>query len=268
MIIICKNCGNQFEGNFCNQCGQKAATKPFRFKDVLLDVTHNVLDVDKGFLHNARDLTLHPAPTIDAYLAGKRVVYYGWFKYLFLTISIATVITFYSNSLQEVIGGFSEGYQKEEAATSQAQQKLNELLFSYFNLFYLAYLPFLSVFSYWFFRKYSLMEHVVASALIIAQSNIFYILLFTPLLFLENLPFYESLYLGIYLFSLTIFLVYQVVVQVQLFKRTSYLKTTLKGLLVFILSYLFYVLAISILVAIISAVYLDGVAYIDITFTD
>ncbi|MFM2394071.1 MAG: hypothetical protein RLZZ546_2053, partial [Bacteroidota bacterium] len=31
-MITCKNCSNTYEGNFCNQCGQKDFHPPFDVK--------------------------------------------------------------------------------------------------------------------------------------------------------------------------------------------------------------------------------------------
>jgi len=84
----CKNCGNEFEGNYCNNCGQAAATHRLNFKFLWHDIQHGLFHFDKGIVHSLGHLCLRPGFTIKEYLEGKRV---GHFKPLSMVLLLATV---------------------------------------------------------------------------------------------------------------------------------------------------------------------------------
>lgn len=54
--MLCKNCGNEFEGHFCNNCGQKATVKRLTYKSLADNLMHGFLHVDKGFFLYHKDV--------------------------------------------------------------------------------------------------------------------------------------------------------------------------------------------------------------------
>jgi hypothetical protein len=70
--VICKNCNNEFAGNFCNNCGQKADFHRLNLSHLLHDLFHAFTHLDKGFLFSAKELVVRPGHTIREYLLGKR----------------------------------------------------------------------------------------------------------------------------------------------------------------------------------------------------
>ena len=87
-MVVCKNCGNEFEGNYCNQCGQDAATHRINFKFLWHDIQHGLFHFDKGIIHSLGQLCIRPGHTINEYMEGKRV---GHFKPLSMVLVLATV---------------------------------------------------------------------------------------------------------------------------------------------------------------------------------
>jgi hypothetical protein len=71
--ITCKNCNNQFTGNYCNICGQKASTHRLNLAHILHDFFHALTHVDKGFLFSAKELIIRPGHSIREYIEGKRL---------------------------------------------------------------------------------------------------------------------------------------------------------------------------------------------------
>ena len=43
-MIECKNCGNKFEGNYCNNCGQQYIKQRFTLKKVIINGFTSFLD--------------------------------------------------------------------------------------------------------------------------------------------------------------------------------------------------------------------------------
>lgn len=51
----CKNCQNQFEGSFCNLCGQKIYTDPFQVKEFITsDLKNEIIGFDHGLIYTLK----------------------------------------------------------------------------------------------------------------------------------------------------------------------------------------------------------------------
>lgn len=238
-MIECKNCGNHYEGRYCNVCGQKADTPPFTLKTLLRIIISNLFDVDKGVLRNIKDLTFRPTATIRGYLDGKRGYYYDWIKYLLLSISIATVLTAYSSAYREIYAEAST----QTATGKETQEAIFNTLMEYFNLFYLPMVFIIALFSYWFFRKYNYIEHLVINAMIIAQGNIFYVFLFVPILLIEKLGYRFTFFGEVLLGYILFWMLYTMVIHIKLFEGNLFLRI-IKAFFTFVLSYVIYLIVI------------------------
>lgn len=73
--MICKNCGTEFEGNFCNHCGQKSTVERLTWKSVWDNILHGIFHVDNTFVKTTRTLVVHPDRLISDYFAGRRKGY-------------------------------------------------------------------------------------------------------------------------------------------------------------------------------------------------
>jgi hypothetical protein len=250
-MTTCKNCGNHYEGRYCNVCGQKADTPPFTFLTLLRIIASNLFDTDRGFWRNLKDLSLRPTATIQGYLDGKRGDYYDWIKYLLVSISIATVLTAYSSAYREMYVGATQ-----TATDKEAMEAVYSALMEYFNIFYLPMVLIIALFSYWFFRKYNYTEHLVINAFIIAQGNIFYVVLFAPMLLAEKLvyrfPFFTEM-LWLYMLLLGF---YTMFIHVQLFEGNLFLRI-IKAFFTFVLSYIVYLIVI--IIALVAIIATNGV---------
>jgi len=85
-MVICKNCKNHFEGNFCNHCGQAAKTHRIGFDFLWHDIQHGLFHFDKGILYSFRELYIRPGHSIREFIEGKRV---GHFQPVSLVILLA-----------------------------------------------------------------------------------------------------------------------------------------------------------------------------------
>lgn len=71
----CLNCGTEFHGNFCPNCGQSAATKRFTFGQTLKHVLFIFTKFDDTFWHTTFELFTRPGHMIRDYLHGHRAEY-------------------------------------------------------------------------------------------------------------------------------------------------------------------------------------------------
>jgi len=88
MTNICKNCDNNFEGNFCNHCGQAADTHKVTMHFIWHDLQHGLFHFDNGIFYTIKQLLTRPGNTIREFIDGKRVRH---FKPLSLVVVFATL---------------------------------------------------------------------------------------------------------------------------------------------------------------------------------
>lgn len=101
----CKNCGHEFEGNFCSHCGQNADVHRFNFLYFLKETFFSSLDIENGFFNTLKQLALNPGKAIKEYLEGKRVSLYVPGKFLLLIGTVATFLVMqFDLYLSEKIG--------------------------------------------------------------------------------------------------------------------------------------------------------------------
>ncbi len=94
----CLNCENEFEGAFCNLCGQKAATHRFTMHEWLHEIPHSLFHIDSGFFHTLRALFVRPGNAVREYLEGRRKLLFSPFLYVLIWCGVYVVIShFFEN---------------------------------------------------------------------------------------------------------------------------------------------------------------------------
>jgi hypothetical protein len=198
MAINCKNCNQQFEGYFCNHCGQTADTHEINFHFLWHDIQHGLLHFDKGVLYTAKQLFTRPGNSIREFIEGKRVKH---FKPVSLIIVLATVYgllyhSFHINAFKdEVSESFQKGWNGSGTQIVFDFEKINEWIGTHYSWLVLLLLPFYALGSFLAFRKsgYNYVEHLILNAFITGQNLLVHIILF-PLLYLYNeTPTYETI---------------------------------------------------------------------------
>ncbi len=89
----CLNCSHLFDGKFCNECGQKAATHRFTMREWLHEIPHSLFHVDGGFFHTFKNLCLRPGNMIREYLGGRRRDYFSPFLYALIMCGVFVVVS-------------------------------------------------------------------------------------------------------------------------------------------------------------------------------
>ncbi|MCC6463082.1 MAG: DUF3667 domain-containing protein [Saprospiraceae bacterium] len=165
-MITCKNCGFEYEGKFCPQCGQKAKTKRITNKAVLGEIRERLLHFDQGFVYTIQQLFLRPGQTIRDYLAGKRVKYAKPIKFMLWAAALNFLVLYYFGIYQEILNQISA-----QAGKDVSQVALVQYIFRYPSLMLLLLIPNIAFFSWLFFRKtgYNYAEHIVLNAYLMGE---------------------------------------------------------------------------------------------------
>lgn len=180
----CKNCGNIFHGNYCNQCGQPAHTHPINAKFVVHDIRHGLFHVDGGLLYSAKQLFLRPGHTVREYIEGKRAKHYKPFSMVIVTASFYGVLYHLLNiDLFKTVN--DQDFNHEH---------LNGWMAHYYAFITLALIPVFSLASYLMFRRtgYNFTEHMVLNSFYSCQKLAIRIVLL-PLFLMVPEPYFRTL---------------------------------------------------------------------------
>lgn len=94
----CLNCGTEFEGKFCPECGQRADTKRFTIKFIFTNLLQAILSNDGGVWITLKSLFTRPGQMMVDIINGKRKSYFSPFPMLFLALSLYVIIFSFTGS--------------------------------------------------------------------------------------------------------------------------------------------------------------------------
>lgn len=94
----CLNCGTEFQGNFCPECGQRADTNRLTIHAILKNLLLAILSNDGGIWITLKSLFTRPGAMMVDILNGKRKSYFSPFPMLFLTLALYIMVFSFSGS--------------------------------------------------------------------------------------------------------------------------------------------------------------------------
>ena len=183
MITICKNCGHNFEGNFCNNCSQTADTQKINFQFLRKNVQKMLFKYsDNRILYTSQQLFFRPGNTIREYIEGKRVKHFEPFAFLVTFATLYGVLYHYFK-----INLFYENSVSSNAFEKITPDMINEWLATHFSLATCLLLPIYTLGSFIAFRKqgYNFAEHLVLNTFLAGQRILLRIATF-PILVVFN----------------------------------------------------------------------------------
>ena len=177
--MICKNCEQSFEGNFCGNCGQKSNVKRINFEYLINQIPDSIFQINHGFLFTVKQLTTRPGHSIREFLNGKRKPYYKPIAFFLITSTIYLLIGYLFNRisfLDELLSGFMEGVKFDDESTGLTVLNWLSKNQTYLILFFL---PLYSFATYLAFikSKYNYYEHLVINLYITSYQLIIYLIL-------------------------------------------------------------------------------------------
>jgi len=187
MPIVCKNCGNEFEGAYCNRCGQSADTTELNLHFLRDTVIHELLPFDKGILFTLRELFIRPGHAIREYIDGKRVRH---IKPLSLVLVLAGIFGFLFHYFHiSILSGAVEVTSSgpDSRNVMAYLDEVNNWIAENYALVCLVQLPLYALGTFLMFRKkgYNYVSHFVLNAYLTGQ-RLFLRIVFFPLYYLSN----------------------------------------------------------------------------------
>jgi len=233
----CTNCGSEFEGRYCNNCGQERF-KRLEVKGIVKDVVHGVWHWENSVLKTLKELLLRPGKTVKGYISGRRKSLVKPFSFF---ISIQTIFVLIFHRMSGKYFAFLNVDMKGDAENTAIRvTEIQHLIGQYIN--YLNYfMPVIFAFYFYlFFRKKTGINY--AESLAISLYWVGTTLVFSIILMLLsvieirtwNLRFVVNL----------LFYIFAIIT----FADISTWKGIYKGIIVTLLSYISFVLFVMILI--------------------
>ena len=166
IVYVCKNCETEFQGKFCNNCGQKSNIERLSFKSILDQFVYGLTKLDRGLLYTIYKLFKRPGQMIKNYLAGCRVVFSKPLPLLIILCGIYGILMSVMNfSLGEspTYALENESEQIEELFTDKKLFEGVKIMINYIkgSTFFWAIimLPFYALCTKWIFRKQNTLKY-------------------------------------------------------------------------------------------------------------
>lgn len=111
MDHLCRNCGNTFDGSYCNNCGQKCNVPRFTFKHIIEEAFHAFTHADRSFIGFIKKLFINPgALAYDYIVERKRKQYFNPFTFFLLITAINAFVEGSDLKLKEKLFHFNDEY--------------------------------------------------------------------------------------------------------------------------------------------------------------
>lgn len=134
----CPNCGLARRGEYCAECGQRGGGR-LTVPGIAQQVAHDVLNLDRGILFTALELTRRPGDAIRDYVQGRRVRYTGPVKYFVLTVALTTFATTQMGVLDEVAAGM---FHDAASGSAVSPRQVSAFMSQWMTLFMALGVPF------------------------------------------------------------------------------------------------------------------------------
>ena len=131
----CLNCGNEFEGNFCPECGQNAETGRFTLSFIFGNLLAAVLGRDGGIAYTLKNLFSRPGKMIVEILDGKRRKYVSPFPMLFLALTVYILIFSITGSKGEISSDLDLDFSNNTPVNAQIVLEINRLVTIAFHFY-------------------------------------------------------------------------------------------------------------------------------------
>jgi hypothetical protein len=249
----CVNCGADVTSAYCSNCGQRVTVKRLTFREGWNDFWARIYGFDGMFPRTLRDLTIRPGLASKTYLEGNRVKYYAPVGYFFFIITLLYLVASLLNvEMIEYIRASSDVGLQESPKPGSGQEKYMQYMLQKMSdnmkLLAFAIIPFQAFCArYIFFKKsgYNFIENMVLPLYMQGHTNWLNIL--SVITFTITGSFISSLLLsvvviGYFCFGYANFMTYQ-----------KFWKAFFKGFMVYLTSYIFFIIAIATTVVIIIA---------------
>ncbi|MBW7676351.1 DUF3667 domain-containing protein [Chryseobacterium chendengshani] len=232
-MIKCKNCGNLFEGKYCNQCGQSAKTKRINYEFLWEDIQHGLLHYDKGISYSLKKLFEKPGYIIEDYIEGKRI---NHFRPISMVIVMATIYALIYHLLDL----------NHRTALDDSSGLLLEKVFEHYYWFVVSTIPIYALTTFMVFKKtgYNFYEFIIFEAFKTSQRLLVHILFLPILYFLKDKSGFNTI--SNLLLIIDFILIFWT--NKQFFNQIPSKKVLLKSVLSYLLYLVFAIVSVSLII--------------------
>lgn len=186
----CKNCNNEFEGKYCNQCGQKYYTDQDKSLSHLLEeIFHFMTHFEGTFLNTLKTVLFGPGKLSADYCSGIRKKYFKPISFYLMIIVLYLIfplfqglnmeMKFYRNLAffgKHISHRIEEKIQQEGISEAQLSEKFHQVSDKASKVLLLLFIPFTALFLFllYFYRKRYMFDNFILAT----EINIFYLLVF------------------------------------------------------------------------------------------
>lgn len=169
----CKNCNLPLrtDYSFCSNCGAKVIRNRLTPKNLWHDITERYFNVDNTFLKTFWHLFTKPEEVIGGYIDGIRKKYLNPISYFGIALTLSGILVFFIKNFFIESIDFEEGL---NGANSEFIEKWKNITFDYSSLFFVSYLPLISIAAFLTFnkRKFNFTEHLIIGLYELAHYSI------------------------------------------------------------------------------------------------
>lgn len=119
----CLNCGTEFEGNFCPECGQSADSGRFTMKFIFENLIAAFTSKDGGIWFTLKNMFTRPGAMVVDILNGKRKSYFSPFPMLFFVLTVYILLFSITGSRGNIQAMEKEYLEAEETVDSELDGK-------------------------------------------------------------------------------------------------------------------------------------------------
>ena len=98
----CLNCGTEFEGKFCPECGQSADTGRFTMRFIFENLIAAFTSKDGGIWFTLKNMFTQPGAMVVELLNGKRRSYFSPFPMLFFALTVYILLFTFTGSRGDI----------------------------------------------------------------------------------------------------------------------------------------------------------------------
>ena len=127
--IKCLNCGTEFQGNYCPECGQSAQTRRYIMKSIFDDLRSTIAGTGGNIWFTFKSLFTQPGKMVVDFIDGKRIRYQSPISMLLLVTTLYILILSFTNGFDVIKSIIDSGSVASENAvdTEKVSQGLTTL---------------------------------------------------------------------------------------------------------------------------------------------
>lgn len=168
----CKNCGADFDGNYCSQCGQKSGIEALQMSSLLSEALAVFFYLERRFIYTFKQIFIAPYDLVKSYSYGARRKHANPFQFFlfFLTIYLVLYSIFGDDLFKSLGVEMNVDGKKMESATEVLS--LKETLDRYMNYLYILQPIFLALSLKLFFSKKLNLAEALVTAFYLESINL------------------------------------------------------------------------------------------------